>query len=98
MIHDGRFKLVYFASGNRKQLFDLEEDPRELTDLVGSESHAEVLQRLEAKLIEHLYGSDSNWLDNDKLVGLPEPTDTSTPDRNLSLQRGSHWPIPPQSC
>jgi len=97
MIHDGRYKFVYFASGNRKQLFDLEVDPHELKDLIDSNSHAEIRQSLETKLISELYGTDTQWLDDGELVGLPALTDPSPPDRGLSLQRGSHWPVPPQS-
>ena len=36
MIHDGRFKLIYYAWGNRIQLFDLEQDPMEMKDLSAS--------------------------------------------------------------
>ena len=39
MLHDGRYKLIYFAEGNRLQLFDLEDDPREMRDLIDSETH-----------------------------------------------------------
>jgi choline-sulfatase len=96
MLHDGRYKLIYFAEGNRLQLFDLEDDPRELHDLIDSETHQPVRERLTAALIGELYGSDSRLLKDGQLIGLPENTETDPPSRHLSLQRGRHWPVPPQ--
>jgi choline-sulfatase len=95
MIHDGRFKLIYYPAGNRSQLFDLETDPQELTDLAPSAEHAAKLDELTAKLIGELYGSDEVWLQEGKLQGLPEPEFQPQPNRGLSLQRGVHWPFPP---
>ena len=97
MLHQGRYKLIYYARGNRLQLFDLENDPCELTDLVDSAQHRSQLDELSQQLISQLYGSDLLWVKDGKLVGLPEDASPSPPDRNLSLQRGSHWPVPPQS-
>ena len=42
MLHDGRYKLIYYPVGNRVQLFDLETDPEEFTDLSESESHVDI--------------------------------------------------------
>lgn len=97
MIHDGRFKLIYYAPGNRVQLFDLESDPLELEDLSESDSHGDVRERLTRLLLDSLYGGDIAWVRDGGLVGIPEDTSPSPPDRTLALQRGSHWPIPPQS-
>ena len=97
MLHDGRYKLIYFAAGNLLQLFDLAEDPQEMTDLAGSPAHAEIRARLTQRLVGELYGSDSEWLRDGSLVGLSVDGQPAPPDRNLSLQRGSHWPVPPQS-
>ncbi|MEC7565681.1 MAG: sulfatase-like hydrolase/transferase [Planctomycetota bacterium] len=96
MLHNGRFKLIYFAAGNRSQLFDLDEDPHEMTDLSDSLPHKPVLEKLTALLISELYDADEPLLVDGVLQGLPMPPHTP-PDRNLSLQRGSHWPVPPQS-
>jgi choline-sulfatase len=97
MLREGRYKLVYYALGNRKQLVDLENDPLERTDLIESPDHAEVVARLTGLLVSQLYGKDSTWLEDGKLVGLPAATGSPAPDRTLSLQRGRHWPVPPQS-
>ena len=95
MIHDGRYKLIYYAAGNRRQLFDLCEDPCELTDLVELAEHGDKLQQLTELLLQESYGTDEKWVEQDQLVGLSLPP-AADPRRGLSLQRGSHWPIPPQ--
>ena len=97
MIHDGRFKLIYYATGNYRQLFDLEKDPRELNDLADSSAHAEILERLTNHLISELYGDDEDWIEDGKLVGLPDQAYRSSPNRALSGQRGLHWPPPPSA-
>jgi arylsulfatase A-like enzyme len=96
MIHDGRYKLIYYAGGNVTQLFDLQEDPRELHNLAACPEHADTLDRLTARLIEELYGSDEQWLQEGRLVGLPARPNQPVPNRGLYGQRGSHWPPPPR--
>ena len=90
MLHDGRFKLIYYPVGNRVQLFDLQTDPGEFTDLSASAEHADICQRLQALLIQELYGSDQAWLRNGNLAGLPDEDTLPRPDRGLSGQRGLH--------
>ncbi len=94
MIHDGRYKLIYYPVGNRFQLFDLREDPQELHDLGEDPGRAEIRQRLTKLLVGELYGDDLNWLKDGELVGLPAQTYEPRPNRGLSGQRGGHWPIP----
>jgi arylsulfatase len=96
MIHDGRHKLIYYPAGNRRQLFDLETDPQELSDVADSPQHAAVLDSLTQLLQNELYGSDLDWLDaGGHLVGLPDQAFPAGGNRGLSLQRGVHWPPPP---
>jgi len=97
MIHDGRFKLIYYGTGNRKLLFDLENDPNELQDLSASPDHAKTLKRLENLLIGQLYGGDEKWVKDGKLVGEPDKAFSPGPNRTLTSQRGAHWPPPPAS-
>ena len=97
MIHDGRHKLIYYAAGNRVQLFDLDEDPRELSDLSDSTNHEDIRKDLTDRLISELYGGDESWVENGELVGLPDKPSDPKPNRGLSGQRGSHWPVPPQT-
>ncbi|MCH8292575.1 sulfatase-like hydrolase/transferase [Candidatus Poribacteria bacterium] len=97
MIHDGRYKLIYYPVGNCCQLFDLESDPHELTDLSNSAEHTDTLARLTDLLISQLYGGDEAWVENGKLIGLSDKNFTPGPNRGLSSQRGNHWPPPPQT-
>jgi arylsulfatase A-like enzyme len=94
MIHDGRFKLIYYTAGNRRQLFDLENDPRELIDLAGDPDHANVLASLTGLLIDELYGGDREWIEEGRLVGVPDEPVIPGPDHSYNYQRGQHWPPP----
>jgi arylsulfatase A-like enzyme len=90
MIHDGRYKLIYYPIGNRIQLFDLQDDPRELRDLGESPAHADIRERLVDLLRSELHGADHNWLSDGKLVGMPDQQYVTRPDRGLANQRGIH--------
>lgn len=95
MIHDGRYKLIYYAVGNSFQLFDLETDPHELTDLSAHPDQADRMTQMVELLVSELYGSDETWLDDGELVGVPAREFEPTPRRGLVGQRGIHWPQPP---
>ena len=95
MVHDGRYKLIYYPAGNFTQLFDLEDDPTELQDISDSPTHQTVRAKLEGWLLESLYGSDLEWVKDGRLVGRPHRDCPPLPNRGLSLQRGIHWPPPP---
>ena len=88
MILDEHYKLIYYPAGNRRQLFDRHHDPHELHDLAASPTHQEILEGLTTKLVDELYGDDLTWLQEDKLVGLPEPAYAPLPSRGLTAQRG----------
>ena len=88
MIRAGRYKLIYYAAGNVAQLFDIEADPRETTDLSGDAPHAEELAHLEGLLLEELYGSDQAWVRDGELVGLPLPAFSPHGKRALINPKG----------
>lgn len=95
MIRSGDLKLIYYPCGNRTQLFNVEEDPWELVDLADDPCYAAERAWMVTRLISELYGQDREWLDNGKLVGCAEPPFAYTANRDLSGQRGIHWPPPP---
>ena len=97
MIRDRRHKLIYYPVGNVFQLFDLQGDPDELTDLADRPEHANVLGHLKGVLQQELYGSDAKWLTDGEFTGEPARTYNPGPDRGLSFTRGHQWPVPPRN-
>ena len=69
--------------------------PQEMHDLSETAEYAPLRQRLTALLREELYGSDEQWLQDGELVGLPQREWRPAQNRELSGQRGLHWPPPP---
>lgn len=96
MIRQGSLKLIYYAWGHRRQLFDVEADPFEQRDLAADPAYAEDLERLTRLLVGELYGPDLDWVAGGDLVGMPEPDFSPVANRDLSGQRGIHWPVPPR--
>lgn len=96
MIREERFKLIYYPTGNHRQLFDLVDDPHEMSDLAGEPAHADTLTRMTECLIAEFYGSDMAWLDGDRLVGTPDRPYQWAPHRSLNSQRGDGWPPSPK--
>ena len=95
MATEGRFKLLWYPCGNVIQLFDLEEDPRELHDRADDPALAPVRARLEAALVAGAWGADLDWIRDGRLVGMPARAFVSQGNRGLSGQRGHHFPPPP---
>ena len=54
MLRKGPLKLVYFAEGNPPLLFDLQQDPHELSNLADDPAHAQSLQQLVQELYQIL--------------------------------------------
>ena len=97
MIRTEKFKLIYYAVGNRFQLFDMVNDPNENIDLSGDPGYSAALSELTGILVSRLYGGDKAWLQNGKLVGLPDKQYVFKPtpenvgvlkNRELLIQRG----------
>jgi arylsulfatase A-like enzyme len=97
MIRTEKFKLIYYAVGNRLQLFDMIHDPAENHDLAGDPACAKTLSELTEILVSRLYGADRSWLRDGKLAGLPDKEFVFKPspenvgilkNRELLIQRG----------
>lgn len=97
MIHDGRHKLIWYPAGNVVQLFDLEADPGERTDLADVAEMSPLRARLEAALAAQCHGKDveDGWVRDGRLVGHDPGPYRPKPDRSFSAQRGMHYPQPP---
>jgi arylsulfatase A-like enzyme len=98
MLHDGRYKLIWYPAGNGLQLFDLETDPTETTDLAADPAHAATRDRLSGLLAAAAYGKDveAGWVRDGKLLGHDPGPYRYQPDRTLTGQRGLHFPEPPR--
>jgi arylsulfatase A-like enzyme len=72
MIVDGHHKLIYYPVGDRSQLFDLRTDPNEMHDVASEPTYSQVKAHMLALLLDNLYGTDLEWIENGKLVGLPD--------------------------
>lgn len=92
MIHDGRHKLIWYPAGNVLQLFDIAADPLEQHDLAADASSTPTRARLTERLIAELYGEDLGWVQEGRLVGMPDFPDDAAANRGLSGQRGVHFP------
>lgn len=64
MARDTRFK--YWADEEREYLYDLENDPLELTNLVGLAEHRDSLDRMRAQLLTHLRSTQVNFAEGYK--------------------------------
>ena len=88
MIRSEQYKLIWYPTGNRVQLFDLEKDPQEMYDLSEFPRYADVRERLTNLLIQNLYGRDLEWVQDGRLVGEPDIAFAPSPNRGLANQRG----------
>lgn len=65
---DGTEKYVWLSGSGREQLFDLEDDPRELVDLARSPDSAARVEHWRRRLIEVLRGREEGFVAGDRLV------------------------------
>jgi arylsulfatase A-like enzyme len=95
MIRDQRYKMIWYPVGNHFQLFDLDNDPQEMTDLATDSAYSDTLANMKQHLRSEMYGSDDKWLDGDEIIGEENRKFWPGPNRGLSLTRGNQWPVPP---
>lgn len=94
MIRDKNYKLIYYPCGNVFQLFDMENDRKEMHNLITEPALQETIASMKALLITHLYDTDLEWIQDGKLVGFDAGEFKPSTDYNLYNQRGYHWPAP----
>ena len=69
---DGRSKYIFHALDGEEQLFDLERDPHELSDLASRTEYEAELRRWRQRLIAHFEERGEPFLQNGKLGLRPE--------------------------
>lgn len=72
-ITDGKMKYIWFTQSGREQLFNLSEDPQELTDLAQSPSMASELQKWRGILVQELDGREEGYSDGTALITGRKP-------------------------
>ncbi len=78
---DGRTKYIYHALDGEEQLFDLEKDPHELTDMAGDASRSKDLALWRGRLVAHFEERGEPFLKHGKLNPRPE-----------SMKHSPHFP------
>ncbi len=71
-VTDGKLKYIYHTVDGREQLFDLEADPHETTDLAGDTARAGDLERMRAGLVRILEPRGDKFVKDGRLVPRPE--------------------------
>ncbi|HHD2587837.1 TPA: arylsulfatase [Clostridium perfringens] len=70
-----RDKFLWFSQRGEEQYFDLEKDPKELTNLINSEEYKERIDCLRKILIKELEGREEGYTDGNRLLkGYPVST------------------------
>ncbi len=69
---DGRSKYIFHALDGEEQLFDLEQDPHELTDLAPLTGYEAELRRWRQRMVAHFEERGEPFLRNGKLAPRPE--------------------------
>lgn len=72
MIRKGQYKYIYMSNGGREQLFDVENDPKEINNLATDEKYADLMDELRTDLYNQcnrpgLLGG----IDGDKMCAFP---------------------------
>ncbi len=67
-VRDARYKLIVYPDVNHRQLFDLQEDPDELRNLIEVPEHAETESRLEGLLEQW-----QKWVGDEASLEVAEP-------------------------
>ena len=83
-VRDGRFKLIRYPLIDHTQLFDLQADPHELSDLAGEPAHAERVETMLALLAEWQERTDDP---HPLTVENPQPMDIDLSGRSRKPDR-----------
>ncbi|MDP6779462.1 MAG: sulfatase-like hydrolase/transferase, partial [Candidatus Latescibacteria bacterium] len=71
---DGRCKYVWLPGQGAEQFFDLETDPREMTNLADNPDYAAEIAMWRQRLIDELEGRPEGFTDGKRLLKLDGPT------------------------
>ncbi|MEO6739575.1 MAG: sulfatase-like hydrolase/transferase [Chthoniobacteraceae bacterium] len=80
---DGRWKLIRYPQVDRTQLFDLQADPHEATDLAGRPEHASRITELTAAMEKEMQRSDDK---GELKVANPKPAEWTPPAKGAKKE------------
>ncbi len=83
---DGRWKYFFYPEGGQEQLFDLESDPHELTDLARQPQHDEKRRELREELTRRHIARGSDAVADGQLIEKPLRGDST------ASRRARSWP------
>ena len=64
-LHDGRYKYVrVFEANEIEELYDLDTDPEELTNLALKKAHRKRLRTMRGQTVDELKRTDAGFVDN----------------------------------
>ena len=70
---DGRHKYIYFTLTGEQQLFDLDNDPHELDNLVETTSNSELVGQWRKRMVDHVSVRGKAWVKDGDLVVQDKP-------------------------
>jgi hypothetical protein len=79
MAFDGRYKLTVYSMSPTDELYDMKEDPYEMKNLIDSEEHAEIRDRLHDAILDMMNRTRDPfrgwvWEQRPWRKGLPDPS------------------------
>ncbi len=77
---DGRHKYIWYPGTAREQLFDLENDPKEMEDLADDPGMRGEIEKWRERLVDELGGRNEGFVKDGKLQRLGGPTPFALPD------------------
>ena len=79
---DGKYKYIYFTLTGEEQLFNLQNDPYELNNILDDQSGSRIHKKWYKMMVEHLNIRGSDWVLDKKLAV-----------QKKSILQGEHFPV-----
>ena len=89
MLTDGHYKLIYYGYDNQFQLFDLDNDPKELKDVSKETNYRAVFEALKDQLADCMQARDTEYLSDGEITGLNEESQSIKKRKNFKMNKRS---------
>ncbi len=88
---DGKQKYIWYPALGLEQLFDLENDPKELRNLVADPTYAENLAAWRARMVLELDGREEGFVKDGRLAKLDGPTPVCADKTMIGLGKSDEF-------